>query len=83
MQSTLVTSNLLYRYIDRGALESLAGSTGISRTVRYTGALVELFATGFIPHIAFTLIAFVIIVYLSPLALLPYILTFIILSMTL
>jgi hypothetical protein len=46
---------LLYRYVDKGIIEYL-GPLSISRFIHWVGFQIEMFATGFIPHLAFILI---------------------------
>ena len=49
--NTLILSNYLYRYIDKGFLE-LFGPLGCQRFLHYLGFSIELLSTGFIPHYA-------------------------------
>lgn len=51
MQKYLLLSNILYRYIDKGILE-LFGPIGGSNFLQFSGFLIELLSTGFIPHYA-------------------------------
>lgn len=52
MYLVLVASNYLYRYIDKGFLEFF-GPLGLLRFINYSGFLVEIISTGYIPHYAF------------------------------
>jgi hypothetical protein len=49
---TLVLSNFMFRYIDKGFLEFF-GPLGLLRTLHFFGFYIELFSTGFIPHYAY------------------------------
>jgi len=49
---TLVLSNFMFRYIDKGFLEFF-GPLGFLRTLHFFGFYIELFSTGFIPHYAY------------------------------
>lgn len=81
MQYTMVTSNFIYRYVDRGSLE-IFGATGQSRTTAYLAFIIEIVATGFIMHQAIIIQLFITIIMFVPLYGLPFIIqcTLIILS---
>nr|NP_150355.1 NADH dehydrogenase subunit 5 [Rhizophydium sp. 136]AAK84285.1 NADH dehydrogenase subunit 5 [Rhizophydium sp. 136] len=55
MHRILILSNYLYRYIDKGILETI-GPTGFSRTFHFIGFLIELLATGNILNYALIII---------------------------
>ncbi len=55
MHRTLILSNYLYRYVDKGILE-LIGPLGCQRLLNYLGFNIELLSTGFIPHYALIMI---------------------------
>lgn len=55
MHRTLILSNYLYRYLDKGILE-LFGPLGCQRFLHYLGFTIELLSTGFIPHYALIMV---------------------------
>lgn len=60
MHRTLILSNYLYRYLDKGILE-LFGPLGCQKFLHYLGFTIELLSTGFIPHYALIMVTSVIL----------------------
>ena len=62
---SLVLSNYLYRYTDKGSLEFI-GPKGLTNFFNYLASLLESLSTGYIPHYSFIIISstFIYILYL-------------------
>jgi hypothetical protein len=52
MHQIFIIANYLYRYIDKGILE-LFGPLGSRKLLNYSGFIIELLSTGYIPHYVF------------------------------